>query len=179
MAQETRTTILEAGTRVILREGAGNLTLEAVAKEAGISKGGLLYHFPSKEALVTGLVERYEALFMEDLERTGELGTGRPGASLRAYVKATFEPEAASHDLAAGLLAAVLLNPELLEPFWERAESLHVALEEGVPDPARATVVRLAADGLWLGELLGFGTPRGEAREALKETLLELLETPS
>jgi AcrR family transcriptional regulator len=34
------------------------MTLEAVAREADVSKGGLLYHFPSKEALISGMVRR-------------------------------------------------------------------------------------------------------------------------
>jgi hypothetical protein len=40
--------ILDAAERVVLRDGVTHLTLDAVAAETGISKGGLLYHFPSK-----------------------------------------------------------------------------------------------------------------------------------
>ena len=47
--ETTRKSILEAASRVTAREGALNLTLEAVAKEAGVSKGGLLYHFPAAD----------------------------------------------------------------------------------------------------------------------------------
>ncbi|MDO8275460.1 MAG: TetR/AcrR family transcriptional regulator, partial [Serpentinimonas sp.] len=46
--KDTRNALLEATNTVILRDGIAHLTLEAVAKEAGVSKGGLLYHFPSK-----------------------------------------------------------------------------------------------------------------------------------
>ena len=45
----TRDTILSAAANLVLRKGASRMTLEAVAREAGVSKGGLLYHFPSKE----------------------------------------------------------------------------------------------------------------------------------
>ena len=44
-------------------------------------------------------------------------------------------------------------------------------------DPVDATVARLAADGLWLAELLGMGPPTGELRERVLERLLELAES--
>ncbi len=43
-----RLLILDAASRVVLDKGASALTLESVAEQAGISKGGLLYHFPTK-----------------------------------------------------------------------------------------------------------------------------------
>jgi AcrR family transcriptional regulator len=39
--------ILDAASKIVNQRGIFNLTLEAVAEEAGISKGGLLYHYPS------------------------------------------------------------------------------------------------------------------------------------
>ncbi|MEN9308893.1 MAG: hypothetical protein RL173_2825, partial [Fibrobacterota bacterium] len=51
----TRDHILQATATLVLAEGPSALTLEAAAKASGISKGGLLYHFPSKEALILGL----------------------------------------------------------------------------------------------------------------------------
>jgi AcrR family transcriptional regulator len=42
--------------QVVQARGAGSLTLEAVADVAGVSKGGLLYHFPTKDALIDGMV---------------------------------------------------------------------------------------------------------------------------
>ena len=38
--------------------GSGRLTLEAVAERAGLSKGGLLYNFPNKEALLQAMIQR-------------------------------------------------------------------------------------------------------------------------
>jgi AcrR family transcriptional regulator len=54
---QTKERILEAATNVVARDGSNKLTLEAVAAEAGVSKGGLLYHFPSKRALLEGMLE--------------------------------------------------------------------------------------------------------------------------
>ena len=54
----TRERLLDAAARVASQEGYGAFTLEAVAAEAGTSKGGLLYHFASKELPIARLVER-------------------------------------------------------------------------------------------------------------------------
>jgi len=50
--------ILTAAERVVLRDGVTCLTLEAVACEANLSKGGVLYHFATKEALIQAMLER-------------------------------------------------------------------------------------------------------------------------
>lgn len=43
--------ILDTATKIVMENDYNALTLDAVAKQAGISKGGLLYHFPNKELL--------------------------------------------------------------------------------------------------------------------------------
>ncbi len=55
----TREEILTAAERVIAQLGVKRLTIEQVAKAAGMSRGGLLYHFASKEALIQGMQTRF------------------------------------------------------------------------------------------------------------------------
>src|SRR5690348_11094601 len=57
--RSARERLLDAAERVVAESGATHLTLDAVAKSAGVSKGGLLYHFPSKEALLEGMLARH------------------------------------------------------------------------------------------------------------------------
>ena len=64
---ETKKQILNAAAKLINEEGILALTLESVAKHAGISKGGLLYHFPSKEALLKGIVNYLTQGFTDDM----------------------------------------------------------------------------------------------------------------
>ncbi len=189
-ANTTRTDLLGAATRLILERGAASVTLEAVAKEAEVSKGGLLYHFPNKDALVEGLLEHYAATFYAQVTAlaadepatdkldTDESTTRPKGAPLlRAYVRATFAEDSASRELGAAVLGAVLLKPALLHSYRERLQELGAALEQGTSDPTRAAVVRLAVDGLWFSELLGVTTLSSDAREALEREMLALLDT--
>ena len=76
-----RAQLLDAALAVIRRDGAQALTLDAVAAEAGVSKGGVLYHFATKRALIDGLVDRW----LDDFE--ARLGRPGPRGRLRARVR--------------------------------------------------------------------------------------------
>lgn len=160
----TRDRILDAAEGIVIRDGVSRLTIEAAAAEAGLSKGGILYHFGTRDALVSGMVERLIADFDNDVEaaHTGSAHSGAPGEYVRAYIQATVELPRTAEDerrerAGAAILAAMAAEPALLQPLrdaFERWQSRLVA--DGI-DPVAATVARLAADGLWLSELFGLG----------------------
>src|SRR5260221_10287371 len=90
-AMKTRESVLKAATQIIIRLGIGAFTIEAVAQEAGVTKGGVLHHFPSKEALIDSLIDDVTELF--NLRLTAELAAepvGQPGRWLRAYIRTIF-----------------------------------------------------------------------------------------
>ena len=58
----------------MLRDGVARLTLEAAAAEAGLSKGGVLYHFPTRDALVAGMVSK----IIEEFDRRHRGRHGHP-----------------------------------------------------------------------------------------------------
>lgn len=173
-AETTREAIIRAANTIVGREGAARLTIEAVARESGLSKGGVLYHFRSKDALVAGMIAALIDEFEADMDR--HLARERPGAGswLRAYVRASATPEALPDDGYASLLAAIGTNPSLLEPLRARYAAWQARLEGDGLQAATATLVRLAADGLWLADLFGLATPSGRLRAELIDTLLEL-----
>ncbi|TDD15240.1 TetR/AcrR family transcriptional regulator [Nonomuraea diastatica] len=167
--------LLDAAAEVLLSEGAESLTLEAVARRAGVSKGGLFYHFPTKQALVAAMVERLTDAFDAALAQAGS----RPGDFLRAYVEATI-PErhtsAPADRVTAALLAAVLVDPAGLEPLRERFATWQARLADDGIDPAAATAVRLAVDGWWAVRLLGLGEPGPELHEPTRRHLMEVID---
>ncbi|RVC42866.1 TetR/AcrR family transcriptional regulator, partial [Mesorhizobium sp. M4A.F.Ca.ET.090.04.2.1] len=59
----SRDRILAAAADVARETGPGSLSLDAVASRAGVSKGGLLYNFPTKAKLMQSLVEDYLKAF--------------------------------------------------------------------------------------------------------------------
>ena len=73
-----RDRILDAAEAVILESGGRSFTLDAVAARAGISKGGLVYSFATKDDLVYAALEREMARFQEAVRRRA--GGGPTGA---------------------------------------------------------------------------------------------------
>jgi AcrR family transcriptional regulator len=170
VAGETRERLLHAAATVIRRLGVCALTLDAVAAEAGVSKGGLLYHFPSKEALLDGLIDWWHDQFEESLSETDGEG---PGALARAYLRASARAEASTDEQATdrGLLAVFTGHPDRLDPVRRRYEAWQQRLLEDADDDVDATIVRLASDGLWFVELYGLGAPTAELRRRVLERL--------
>src|SRR4051812_585847 len=158
----TRNKLLDAAAVVVKRDGAQALTLDAVAAEAQVSKGGLLYHFNTKRELVQAMIERWLEEFQREIE-TADSGF------VRGYVKASAPAE---NEL--GMLAAVVADPGLLAAVREQYAIWQDRVEREGRDPVDATVARLAADGLWLAELLGMAPPTGALREQVLERLAKL-----
>ena len=63
-----RDAVLDAFEQILVHDGERAATLDATARAAGVSKGGLLYHFASKEALIEGLIGRLDALVERDVQ---------------------------------------------------------------------------------------------------------------
>ncbi len=157
--------ILRAARAVVAERGPGGLTLDRVAAAAGLSKGGLMHHVPTKRDLVRALVAAYVVGFDTEFERLGSDAGG--------YIAATFDrsPDDATRDATAGVLAAVADDPSSLEPLRERYAAWQRDIDRRSADPTMATVVRLAADGLWLAELLDLAPPAGRRRAEVRAVL--------
>ncbi|GAA4891935.1 TetR family transcriptional regulator [Stackebrandtia albiflava] len=172
---DTRTRLLDAATDVLLHDGAQSLTLEAVAARAGVSKGGLFYHFPTKQALAEAMVDRFVAEFTTALTEAGD----RPGAATRAYLRACVSethPGPGTGRAAAALFAAALVEPAALEPLRRCYDRWQHRLEDDGIDPAVATTVRLAADGWWLARLAGLAAPSPGRHEEVFAQLSALVD---
>jgi AcrR family transcriptional regulator len=154
---------LDAAERLVDRHGAARLTLSAVAEEAGVSKGGLLYHFGTKDELIAAMLDRRFARFDNNRLRKIADDSRTVGRRSRAYLLATAEEKAP--EAAAGLLAAVASNPELLQPLRQRYAAWQQELMDDGLLPAQGTAIRLIADGLWLSELMGFAPPDPSLRQ--------------
>ena len=159
--------------------GVPALTLEGAAREAGVSKGGLLYHFASKEALLTALLGRLAEGFHADFEAcVAEQEEGR-GRVLRAILAWAFEkPETCEqHERAAAVfLAAFHQDPSLLDPVRQFMERLRgAALADGV-SPGAAMAVMTAVDGLFMARVFRLYRPEESEVAALHATLRALVE---
>ena len=147
-----REELLKAAVRVASQHGAAALTLDAVAQQAGVSKGGLLYHFASKDELLRGLLAWELDGFEAELEEQTRTDA-RPGAFLRAYLALSIQPGAARVPL--GVLSAYAFEPGVLDEVRVRLRDWQARATQDVHDQAAALTLLLAADGAWLAALLG------------------------
>lgn len=154
--QATRDLIVEAASQLVIAQGSTHLTLEAVAKQAGVSKGGLLYHFASKDALVQGMVQHLLDGFTAKIT-AHHRGDPAAGGWLRGYLHATFDDSEDDHLYSGALLAAIGTNPDLLDPVRAAYAEWQKRIEDAGLDPVLATLIRLAIDGLWYAELFNIG----------------------
>ena len=69
---ETIGQILTATIAVIERIGVHNLTIDLVAAEAGVSKGGVLHHFPTKTALIVVAMRQDMETLMMEIDETAD-----------------------------------------------------------------------------------------------------------
>lgn len=86
----TRATLLRAAGRVFAEHGFHRATLEAVAAEAGVSKGALYHYFPSKEQLFLALLEDRLGAGISDIEAViAERGSdsGQLGAATETFLR--------------------------------------------------------------------------------------------
>jgi AcrR family transcriptional regulator len=154
--RDTRNVILDAAETVVATMGVANLTFEEVARVANVSKGGVLYHFPSKEALTEAMIERFIDRFDTAVAEAAENDSAPVGRNIRAYVRATVgEPPLTGElfDRANGAITAALANfPGRLERVRQQSARSQKMIEDGTLDPIFATIVRLAIDGMWLAE---------------------------
>ncbi|MVN87168.1 TetR family transcriptional regulator [Deinococcus sp. HMF7620] len=150
----TRTALLQAARQVVQDQGAA-LSLDAVARAAGVSKGGLLHHFPSKDMLLQALALALVEQFREELDAAyarecADHGQ-RPGAWLRAYITLTFEDS--EKDMALHrALAPLTEQPTLMQALTDAQTFLLDQAEADGLSPGVAHAVRLACDGYWLAE---------------------------
>lgn len=170
----TKDLILDAAENVVARDGAGRLTIDAVAAESGVSKGGVLYHYPNKIALLQAMVERMVTSIRDDLAAAEAAAKAAGEPVMPHIVAAMFERVETKNQVSNALLAASSEHPELLDTACAILNTEFERLAEEAPDPVLANVILLAVDGMKLGELLGLSRMDGSLRAQILQRLTEL-----
>lgn len=176
---DARTRILDAAERIVQEKGVPALTLEAAARGAGISKGGLLYHFASKEAMLHGLVARLADSVRADFEAVLAAQTG-PAPASRAILSWIFDhPEQVceEHQRAGAVFLAVFHHdPAMLAPIRAVFAHMRDRLRADALPPGHALTIMATSDGLFFGQLFGMYEQTQEDREAIRATLESLVQ---
>jgi AcrR family transcriptional regulator len=177
-ASPARDRILEAAERGVAEVGAARLTLDGVAQSAGVSKGGLLYHFPSKETLLGALAQRYVHSMEQCMEAAKDgISEDDHSRDLKACIIGILGSDPRSKAMGAALLATAANDLALLEVIRARvaAYTRELAASKRV-DFARAAVVTLAVDGLMMRESLRISPFTEQQRRDVVSELMKIAD---
>ncbi|QRM49923.1 TetR/AcrR family transcriptional regulator [Rhizobium sp. BG6] len=170
-----RQQLLDVAARLTLEQGMGAVTLDGVSSASGVSKGGLLHHFPTKNALLDALFDSLLERFDADIDERMREDPVSHGRFSRAYLRAVVElkdnPGEAAHW--AQVTIAILAEPRLRARWrdWvqDRADE-YVGTDSSID----AQIVRFAADGLWLADMVDSHGAGAVDRQGLVTRLIEL-----
>jgi AcrR family transcriptional regulator len=170
----SRALILDAAIRVVERDGITGLTLESAAVEAGVTKGGLMYHFRTRDALLLAIQrhmsEAWEAALLAELAVPVDEAT--PGDLVAAYATVAARLGARTADLAFMVESAT--HPALARVWMEFTRRWSPVPGSADPVEVDRFLARLAADGMWFFEVTRGEKIPAEVKRAVLERLIGL-----
>lgn len=172
--------ILNAAEAVVVRDGAGSLTLDAVAREAGISKASVIYDYGSKQALIKAVIERRAN---EERQRLKAAATSL-GADRNALILGhiSLAESAMPHELQAvgvNLCAALSQDAEARAFMQDLVGEDIEAIRATSGQPRIAMLAYLAVEGLRLLEFLGLHSWQEAERQEILSDIRRLVATPA
>ncbi|TKT80313.1 TetR/AcrR family transcriptional regulator [Aquamicrobium sp. LC103] len=165
-----RRALLDAAARIAVEQGLAAVTVQSVADAAGVTKGGFLHHFPSKQALLDTLFQEMLDQIDDNIDRRMVADPVAHGTFTRAYLEAVLHDGLPSKvNPWAALSVSMLTEPEL-RTLWVEWFRKRLDRHRETDADIGLAIVRLAADGIWLADLAELPLPD---RARLRERLLE------
>jgi AcrR family transcriptional regulator len=173
-SERSRNAAIQAALTIIARDGPGRLTLDAIARESGISKGGVMHQFRTKGAVLKALLEHqvdYFAKFSEDY--VAKADAGQSELQLLAQIATLREVAINQSSVAFAIVGALAEEPGLLSITRETEIEKIECIKVEAADPDLALLRWAAARGLALSALFGLYAFPEEDRERLFDRLLD------
>jgi AcrR family transcriptional regulator len=170
----TRRQVLDAAARTVAAQGTG-VSLDVIAREAGVSKSGLLHHFRSRDQLLLAVAEDLNQQFRAQVEASVDPRDHAEGRLLRGYVNAIFDASADGSAASEYFVLAVALSsvPGVNEVMREDTVRWQEAFAADGLHPDRVLLITRAADGASLAAVYEGGVDHDQLRRT-RELLLSL-----
>ncbi|HKT96166.1 MAG TPA: TetR/AcrR family transcriptional regulator [Paraburkholderia sp.] len=179
MDNQTRSEIsrkkaIDAALLILTRDGVNGLTFDALSRESGISKGGLLHQFRNKHGVLRALLDRQREQF-EEIARAhlAAGGAERTEPVLSAQIAIYRESINQPHSVARAVLAAIVESPALLDDLKAQDEAKMAAVQTEAQDPELSLLRYFAASGIAFTSLLGLSDIPVALRDRLFDRLLD------
>lgn len=151
--EQVRRSLLDQAARCAVDQGLGSLTLQAVADAASVTKGGLLHHFPSKQALIEAVFQDLLQKLDEQIDRSMNEDDRERGSFTRAYIDAFFEVTSEGTESPWAALSISCMTDPHLRTLWSDWMQKRIERHAETDDHPDLKIARYAADGIWLANL--------------------------
>lgn len=173
--KSSREAILDAGETVIARQGLTNTTLEAIATEAGISKGGLLYHFANKKELLKELILRNARQLEEKKQQIIPTLPDTPSRELKAYVFARMTENSRLNQYASKMVG-IVEDDDLFSLVTNIKQQQINSVVSNSSAPEKVAIFLMAMEGFWMFDLFKLSTFTPEFRERIVNEMLAMID---
>lgn len=148
-----RDSIVDAAGRVLFRDGYAKATIDNIAAEAGMSKGGVFYYFKNKNEIFACMIQRYEEIYNARRQEIFDTLPEGPGRLLKATVIASLEynDQSRENHNHIGLYA----DEEFRTRLSDLKKRIYAQLAQGCKNPQKLAMVMFVLDGMWMGRTIG------------------------
>ncbi|MGH8244313.1 MAG: TetR/AcrR family transcriptional regulator [Steroidobacteraceae bacterium] len=168
-----REKILAAARQIVERDGAGALTFDELVKESGITRGGITYHFPTKEELLRGLLEADFRQWDDAEAALTPTDCDPETARLLAFIRTLTAQDESHRRFLCGMLSAATLDPSLMDPCRQELRE-RLGRKQWTDRDLHLHIIHLAAEGLMWQELFQMYSMPAPARSRLVALMEQL-----
>ncbi|NPD65140.1 TetR/AcrR family transcriptional regulator [Lichenicola cladoniae] len=178
-SRRTREAAISAAATILERDGPTRLTLDAIARESGISKGGLTHQFRTKEAVIKALLDHQVKTSRDRFEQNlAALDPATDQKYLIAQLEMLRKALSTSRNMVSAVLAAMAEDPALLKASTDSQRDNIQAMKEEAADADLALLRWTAARGLLVTKMIGMCPFSDEERERLFDRILNTASWP-
>lgn len=139
--------LIDSAIALAEADGIAGVTMQSVARMAGVSKGGLCHHFENKEALIEGMMAHLLDCLDRDIDARMTADPQAFGRFSRAYARAILGDESARLWKA---LVSVLFTSPAVQQMWQDWMRERLSRHHETDSHPSLSVLRMATDGAWL-----------------------------
>lgn len=172
--EKVRRDLLESAALIVIEKGFANMTVQAVAEAAGVTKGAFFHHFPTKQNLIDEVCADILRSVDELVDSYIAVTTQQYGIFTRAYVNVHIERTKDASVWAS--LSVPLVSDPTLRSLWNTWLAERLERHKATDSDPELALVRYAVDGIWLDDLMHDCTRSAEERQYLKTQLLALID---
>ena len=170
-----RRALLDQAARITLEQGLSKVTFQAVADAVGVTKGGVMHHFATKNALILEVFHDAMVKFEAEVDTAMAKDPVRYGSFTRAYIDATIslgeKGQAEFHSQAT--LYVLMLGDSELRELWAEWSNQQLKKHEPTDNTETLCMARLVADGIWLSDFSGIDIVD---KQSLRDRLIKMTQ---